>query len=273
MRPAWSWQFEPDTLQRIGSLGLPVPLTKDWAWGGADGAGVKVAVVDSGIDAAHPWVGRLAGAVAIEHDPHAESGVRLVDGEHADLFGHGTACAGIIRQVAPQAQLYSVRVLGEKLTGKGTVFAAGLRWAIDNGMQVVNLSLSTAKRDYFGLFHELADEAYFRRMMLVSAINNAPVPSYPSQYSSVFSVAAHERADPYRLDYNPSPPVEFGAPGIEVEVAWLGGATVQATGNSFAAAHVTGLITRILSKHPGLTPFHMKTILHALADNTGPSAA
>jgi subtilisin len=85
----------------------------------------------------------------------------------------------------------------------------------------------------------------------------------------VFSVAAHDGHDPFRFDYNPSPPVEFGAPGIDVEVAWTGGKTVVASGNSFAAPHIAGLIARILSKHPGLMPFQMKTILHALADNTG----
>jgi subtilisin len=267
MRPAWSWQFAPDVLARVQPVGLPAPITKDWAWQGADGAGVKVAVIDSGIDASHPAVSAVAGGVALEYDPDADDGVKKTEGSHSDLFGHGTACAAIIRRAAPACELYSVRVLGAKLTGKGLVFAAGLRWAIDNGMQVVNLSLSTGKKDYFGLFHELADEAYFRGVMLVSAVNNVVAPSYPSQYSSVFSVAAHDGTDPFRFDYNPSPPVEFGAPGIDVEVAWLSGATVEATGNSFAAPHLAGLVARILSKHPGLTPFQMKTILCALADN------
>jgi subtilisin family serine protease len=134
-------------------------------------------------------------------------------------------------------------------------------------MQVVNMSLSTSKREYFALLHELADEAYFHHLMLVSAVSNVAAPSYPSQYSSVFSVAAHDRADPLRFDYNPSPPVEFGAPGIDVEVAWRDGGTLRTTGNSFAAAHLAGVVARILGKHPGLTPFQMKTILHALADN------
>ncbi|HUH06615.1 MAG TPA: S8 family serine peptidase, partial [Egibacteraceae bacterium] len=52
-----------------------------------------------------------------------------------------------------------------------------------------------------------------------------------------------------------------------VEVAWLDGSTVRATGNSFAAPHIAGLVARILSKHPGLKPFQMKTVLHAIADN------
>ena len=266
MRLAWSWQFEPDALAVASPLRLPAAITRDWAWGGSTGAGVRVAVVDSGIDESHPAVGRVAGGVSITHDPDAQGGLRLVEGPHADLFGHGTACAGIIRRAAPDVELFSVRVLGERLTGKGMVFAAGLRWAIDHGMQVVNLSLSTGKQEYFGLFHELADEAYFRSVMLVCAVNNVQAPSYPSQYSSVFSVAAHAGTDPFHFDYNPTPPVEFGAPGIEIEVPWLGG-SIRATGNSFAAPHLAGLVARILGRHPGMTPFQMKTVLAALADN------
>jgi subtilisin family serine protease len=267
VKPAWSWQFEPETLQRITPLALPDGDIREWAWGGATGKGVKVAVVDSGIDGDHPLVGGISGGVAVEFDPEAEEGYRIVEGVTEDLFGHGTACAAIIRSLAPEAELYSVRVLGEKLTGKGVVFAGGLRWAIDDGMQVLNLSLSTGKRELFGMFHEIADEAYFRNMMLVSAINNVVAPSYPSEYSSVFSVAVHDDKDPFGFDYNSEPPVEFGAPGIEIEVAWKGGSTIEATGNSFAAPHIAGLAARILSKHPGLTPFQMKTILHATASN------
>jgi subtilisin family serine protease len=272
MKPAWSEQFDPDALHAIAALELPRPITKEWAWGESTGAGVKVAIIDSGIEVGHPAVGDVAGAVAIEYDPDAETLVRIIPGPHEDLFGHGTACAGVIRNLAPDCEIYSVRVLGERLTGKGVVFAAGLRWFIDNQMNVVNLSLSSGKRDYFDLFHELADEAYFRNVMLVSAVNNVPKPSYPSLYSSVFSVAAHERKDPFSLDYNPSPPVEFGAPGIDVEVAWSGGSRCLATGNSFAAPHIAGLVTRILGKHRGLTPFEVKTILRAVADNIVPYA-
>ena len=266
-KPAWSWQFESSTLKPATPLVLPPVISKEWAWGGSTGAGVKVAVVDSGVDATHPAVGEVAGGVALEFDPDAEDNVRRVEGPHEDLFGHGTACAAIIKHAAPKCELYSVRVLGTRLTGKGVVFAAGLRWAVDNGMHVVNLSLSTGKQDYFGLFHEIADEAYFHNVMLVSAVNNVPAPSYPSQYSSVFSVAAHDGKDPFRFDYNPAPPVEFGAPGIDVEVAWLNGSTIEATGNSFAAPHIAGLVAKVLGKHPGLTPFQMKTILCAIADN------
>lgn len=266
MKPAWSSHFEPGTLPDVTALPLDAPISRSWAWGGATGAGVRVAVIDSGVDPAHPAVGRLAGAVAIELDADAPHGVRVVPAE-GDMFGHGTACAGVIRSIAPDAELYSVRVLGRNLKGRGSAFAGGLRWAIEQGMHVVNMSLSTRKRDYFALFHELADEAYFRNIMLVCAVDNVQGPTYPSQYSSVFSVAAHSRDDPFGFDYNPSPPAEFGAPGIDVEVAWLDGSTLRATGNSFAAPHIAGLLARIRSKHRELTPFQAKTVLHALAGN------
>jgi subtilisin len=267
VKPAFSEQFDPGSLAPVTPLPTGSEITREWAWGGADGAGARVAVIDSGIDATHPAVGDVQGWVALEPDDAAPGGVRLVEGPHDDLFGHGTACAGIIRAAAPRCELYSVRVIGETLKGKGSVFAAGIRWAIDNRMQVVNMSLSSRKRDHFALFHELADEAYFRNMMLVCAINNVRAPSYPSEYATVFSVAAHMGKDPFVLDYNPSPPVEFGAPGIDIEVPWRGGATMRSTGNSYAAPHVSGLIARVLSKHPGLTPFQMKTVLHAVAGN------
>jgi len=271
LRPAWSDVFAPGALSRIAPLAGLGGIDKEWAWGGATGAGVDVAVIDSGVDARHPAVREVASAVALSYDPDAEDGVRMEFGPHEDLFGHGTACAGIIRRAAPECRIHSVRVLGERLTGKGLVFAAGLRWAIENGMSVVNMSLSTGRQDYFSVFHDLADQAYFAGVMLVCAMNNVPAPTYPSQYAAVFSVAAHDGTDPFRLDCNPKPPVEFGAPGIDLEVPWLDGGTIRTTGNSFAAPHIAGLVARILSKHPGLTPFEVKTVLRAVADNAQPA--
>jgi len=267
VRPAWSEQFDATLLAPVPRA-LPDAVSREWAWGGATGAGIDVAIIDSGIDGAHPLVGGVDSAVAFHFDPDADDQVAAETGPHDDLFGHGTACAGIIRRVAPQCRLHSLRVLGERLTGKGLVFAAALRWAIEHRMHVVNMSLSTGKSDYYAIFHELADLAYFNRVMLVCAVNNVPGPTYPSEYATVFSVAAHERKDPYGFDVNPVPPVEFGAPGIEVEVAWSNGRTITSTGNSFAAPHLAGLIALVLSKHPELTPSDMKAVLRAIADNS-----
>ena len=264
VRPAWSAAFTPDALQHIQPIAGLDDITPEWAWGGSTGAGVRVAVIDSGIDAGHPAVGGVQEFVAIDQ---IERNITVDDSPHDDAYGHGTACAGIIRQLAPDCEIVSIKVLGAGLMGKGPVFAAGLRWAIDHGINVCNLSLGSTKKEYAPLFAELADLAYFRNVALVCAANNLAVLSYPSLDAAVISVAAHDVHDPERFYYNPAPPVEFGAPGIDVRVPWKDGSWITATGNSFAAPHVTGLVTRILSKHPGLTLFQIKTILRALAAN------
>lgn len=271
IQPAWSDQFAPGTLREITPLEPLESITQEWAWGGSTGQGVRVAVIDSGIDAEHPAIGgRVEGYVAISQGPE---GLLYNPEPHGDVFGHGNACAGIIRSLAPDCDLYSIRVLGPGLSGQGAIFAAALRWAIEHEMHVCNLSLGTTRKDFFALLHELADQAYFRNVLLVTAANNMPIPSYPAMYASVISVAAHELKDPYLFYCNPQPPVEFGAPGIDVEVAWQRGGRITATGNSFAAPHITGIVARILGKHPGLNLSQMKVILRALAANRAGGAA
>jgi subtilisin family serine protease len=267
-RPAWTLTLGRDT-PRV----TPSPLLSSVTWAAAlgqgTGTGVRVAIVDSGIDNDHPAV---AGAVKGWAEPTIDEAgaVTYRPDPHEDLFGHGTACAGIIHRIAPDAALYSVRVLGPMLSGKGNVFAAGLRWAIEHDMHVVNLSLGTTKKDYFALFHELVDLAYFRGVILVTAANNMPVVSFPSLYSVVVSVACCEGSkgdDPLEFYVNPAPPVEFGAPGIDLQLAWANGGTITATGNSFAAPHITGVVARLLGTHPHLRPFEVKTVLRTLARN------
>jgi subtilisin family serine protease len=270
LRPAWSQQFTPETIQELLAQGPFAKITPEWAWANSTGKGIRVAVVDSGVEYDHPALGNsVCGGVIVEYDSKAKNNVRIkADDLPMDVSGHGTACAGIIHSIAPEAEIYSVRVLGRNMGGRAIQFAAGLDWAIENGMQVVNLSLSTSLEEYFGLFHDLADQAYFRNMNLVCAVNNIPEPSYPSLYSSVISVAAHEGKDPFTYYYNTNPPVEFGAPGIDIEVAWNKGEYLTCTGNSFAAPHIAGITALIRAKHPKLTPFQVKTVLLACAANT-----
>lgn len=272
--PAWSGAFMGDHLPAVFALPLPRP-TRDWAWGGSTGRGVRVAVIDSGVEDGHPRVGSVAGAVSVESDPEDDNAYIYASGPHEDLVGHGTACAGIIRDLAPDVEIYSVRVLGTNLRGKGSAFVAGVRWALDHDMHVVNMSLSSRSEQWFGPLHQLADDAYFKGTVLVCAANNVPGPTYPSQYAAVVSVAARPGDDAYAVAYNPHPPVEFGARGIDVDVAWSGGGSMVSTGNSFATPHVAGLVALMRAKHPWLTPFQVKTVLQgvslnaALANDTG----
>jgi subtilisin family serine protease len=270
LRPAYSQSFEPETLQSVTASGPIGAITRAWAWEGSTGKGVRVGIIDSGLEADHPALGgSVYGGVSVEYDEQAPNNVRFeAEEKPVDLFGHGTACGGIIHSLAPEAELYSIRVLGRDMKSRAVQFAGGIRWALENNIQVVNMSLSTNRDEYFALFHQLADDAYFKSMVLVAAVNNYPMASYPSLYASVFSVAAHEGTDPFTYYYNPSPPVEFGAPGINVRVAWLNGGYSISTGNSFAAPHIAGIVALIRARHPELTPFQIKTVLYACAANT-----
>ena len=263
--PAWSEPFVGERRAELARAGPFDSIDRDFAIGGSDGSGVRVAIVDSGVERDHPAVGgRLVSSLRVE--PTDEDPIVVEDPDAIDVVGHGTACAGIIHALAPAAELISVRVLGPDNRGKGTNFAAGLIWAIENGVTVVNLSLSSRSEELFGLFHELTDEAYFGNVLLVSAANNVPGPSYPSLFSSVVSVAAHDVADPWSWFYKPRPPVVFGAHGLDVDVAWRDGGRTVATGNSFAAPHIAGIAALIRSKHPTATPFEVKSMLAATAN-------
>ncbi len=267
--PAYSQQFTPDAIRQLVATGPLAGLTPEWAWGGSTGRGVRVAVVDSGIEHDHEAVGgQVRGGVIVEFDETAEDYVRIdPDDQSQDANGHGTACAGIIHALAPEAELYSVRVLGRNMRGRAVQFAAGLEWTVAQRIEVANLSLCTSHEEYIAMFHELTDDAYFKNVLLVAAVNNLPKPSIPSLYASLISVAAHAGHDPFTYYYNPSPPVEFGAPGIDVRLAWKDHQYMVGTGNSFATPHIAGIAALIRAKHPDLTPFQVKTVLWACAAN------
>ncbi|HTS72360.1 MAG TPA: S8 family serine peptidase [Gaiellaceae bacterium] len=264
--PAWS--LPADAAGRI-AIGVEWPerVTREWAFGGSTGKGVRVCILDSGVEAGHPAVGGLQGAIAVVKDEDGE--LEFLEDTEGDLCGHGTACAGIVHSLAPDASLHSVRVLGAGFKGSGSVLLGGLRWAVDQGFDVINMSLSTTKRHFAEVLHELADSAYFRRTVLVASAHNMPVESYPWRFSSVISVGSHEDPDPMTFFYNPSPPVEFFARGMNVEVAWLGGSTIRSSGNSFATPHVAGICALVMAKHPELTPFQLKNVLYLTANNVG----
>jgi subtilisin len=257
-----------DAVDRIALPGnWPERVTREWALAGATGKGVRVCILDSGVDGSHPLVGGLESAVAIS----LGEGDAVVASEDAegDVSGHGTACAGIVRRLAPEASISSVRVLGANFTGSGGVLLGGLRYAIEQGFDVINMSLSTTKKPFASVLHELADSAYFKRTVLVASAHNMPVESYPWRFSSVISVGSHEDPDPLAYYYNPNPPVEFFGRGVNVEVPWLGGRTLTVSGNSFATPHVSSICALILSKHPDLTPFQLKSVLYLTATNVG----
>lgn len=241
-------------------------------WAGRTGRGVRVAVVDSGIDTEHP---DLKGKVKESVEAVAEDGkIDFRPSTSGDQAGHGTACAGIIASVAPEVELYSVKVLGPKASGSGDMFLVGLDYAIKQKFRVINLSLGTTKRDFFAPLHDLLDRAYQSGCIVVSAANNLPYPSYPSIFSSsVVSVVKRSGGDPFNFGYRYGQVIEMVAPGVEVTTAWPGGGYRQLTGNSFACPYVVGIIALIVEAYPNLTPFQVKSILYTIAQRNREKAA
>jgi subtilisin len=254
-----------DPKEKKGALpNLWESITPDMVWNGRTGRGVRVAVVDSGIDADHQ---ALKGKVKDSVEAVVEEGrVTFKPSKTGDAAGHGTACAGIITSVAPEVELYSVKVLGANASGSGDMFLAGLDYAIKQRMQVINLSLGTTKPQYHGPLHDLLDRAYHSGCIVVAAANNLPQPSFPSIFSSsLVSVVKDNGTNPFKFSYRYGEVIEIVAPGVQVRTTWPGGGFRQLTGNSFACPHVVGIIALIMEAYPNLTPFQIKTILYAIA--------
>ena len=253
----------PETnFEGINARMLSFHPEKDWR--SATGRGVSVAVIDSGIDSAHPDLdGRVVDSVEARLD---NKKVVFDPSEAGDSAGHGTACAGIIVSIAPDAELHSIKVLGPGGLGDGMAFLAGLEWAIKQRYRVINLSLGTTKPQFFAPLHDLLDRAYQAGCIVVAAANNLPQPSFPSVFSSsLISVIKSEEKDPMKFGFHYGQVIELIAPGVNIRTAWPGGGYRNLTGNSFACPHIVGVIAKVLETHPGLTPFQIKSALYSIA--------
>lgn len=236
----------------------------DDSWRAATGKGVSVGVIDSGIDAEHP---DLAGRVFSSVEARVENKRIVFDpSDSGDSAGHGTACAGIIAGLAPDAEIHSIKVLGSGGLGDGQAFLAGLEYAVKQKHRVINLSLGTTKPQYFAPLHDLLDRAYLAGCVVVAAANNLPHPSFPSVFSSsLISVIKSEEPDPMKFGFRFGEIIELTAPGVNVKTAWPGNTHRNLTGNSFACPHIVGIIAMLLESYPDLTPFQVKSALYSIA--------
>ena len=230
------------------------------------GRGVRIAILDSGIEVDHP---ALAGMHLADDLAVVESGLRLitVPGEGRDVFGHGTAVAGILRSMAPEAEIGSIRVLGESLAARTAIILEGARQAIERGYHILNCSLGCGVPEHILKYKSWVDEAYLRGVHVVAACNNQDSgrPEWPGFFTSVLTVNMARTEANGELFYRPGHLVEFAARGVDVEVPWSGGATKKVTGSSFAAPRLAGMLACLLSEEPRITPSQAKTLFHRLA--------
>src|SRR5262245_39462219 len=139
---------------------------------------VRVAIIDSGVHVGHPHVGAVAGGVAFDDDG------RLHD-DYADRLGHGTAVAAAIKEKAPDAELYAVKVFDRTLGTRIRNLIAAIDWAAGEGMHVANLSLGTSKTEHEPALRDAVDRAAARGLVIVSARDEEGVRWLPGSLPGV----------------------------------------------------------------------------------------
>ena len=112
-----------------------------------------------------------------------------------DAVGHGTACAAIIKDLAPEAEVHSVKVIGANAKGSAEELVYGLKWCTENGMHIINASLGTLERRHRDIISDAVDEALINGVVVVAAANNGGHMAWPANLTSVLSVGADAMKD------------------------------------------------------------------------------
>lgn len=233
----------------------------------ATGKGIKVAIIDSGIDVSHPMLEGvcLSDDVAVSSDG---LGLQVIGGDGTDVYGHGTAVASLLKKEAPDAEIGSFRALDASNRSRSLIISECVHQAISRGYQVINCSFGCrGLARYVMDYKEWVDQAYLTGVQVVAACSNVDsgIREWPAYFPSVISVRGIDcrSGDFY---HRPGRMVSFLARGERVEVPWLEGSTKVETGSSYAAPIVSGKIARLLSICPDVDPALIKPLLANLAE-------
>ncbi len=252
-------------------------IDAEYAWSSSTGVGIKVAVMDTGIDLDHP---DLAVNVMGGYDT---TGVGYYDDDN----GHGTHCAGIIAAldneegvvgVAPQAHLYAVKVLDSGGSGYWSWIIAGLDWCVANNMQVASMSLGAKSGN--SALHDAIVIAYNKGVVIVSSAGNSgpgeDTVGYPAKYEEVIAVSATGNVYRYRkykilypdeiANYSSrGPEVDIAAPGTYILSTYVDAGYKEMSGTSMACPHVAGAVALMLATVDRAVPAD----LYSTADDFG----
>jgi hypothetical protein len=249
------------------------PFSRLWRCG--RGAGVRVAVVDTGVDASHPDLdGRVTAGVAFD-----DGGPRLGQGG-VDPNGHGTHVAGIIGAgdngigivgVAPQVTIVPVRALRSDFTHSSRDVARGITWAADEGVDVINASFGA--NDTSTAVRTATSYALSRGAVVVAAGGNAGptgVVRYPAGYPRVLGISAVGESGTLAPFSTRGPHIDLASPGTDIISTTPGGGWNWDTGTSMATAHVSGVAALVIGSRGRIGPAAMADRLMRTATDAGP---
>jgi subtilisin family serine protease len=232
------------------------------AWASTRGAGVKLAVIDTGIEKAHPdLAARLKGgwnAITKTED-------------YNDDNGHGTHCAGTIAAiddqqgvvgVAPEVDLYGVKVLDAGGSGTFDDVIAGMQWAVENRMQIASMSLG-ASRGNPALEDAVKAMEAAGVTLIAAAGNSGGAVGFPGGYEGAIGVAASDSRDNLARFSSRGPEVDLIAPGVAVKSTYVGGTYSSLSGTSMATPHVSGLAALYVARNPSAGPAAVRAALVA----------
>ncbi len=221
-------------------------INADLAWAITSGNHIKVAVLDSGIELLHP-----------DLKLNIKGGVNTINSKLSinDDYGHGTHIAGTIAAidnemgvigVAPNIDLYAVKVLNSQGDGYISDIIEGIDWCIRNGIKVVNMSFGTTMDSQ--ALHDAVIRANEAGVIQISASGNngGNINNYPAAYPEVLSIGAIDSTNNI-FTFSNTGKVDFVAPGVDIFSTYLNSDYLSISGTSMAAAHVTGIVSLMLS--------------------------
>ncbi len=233
------------------------------AWPYAQGKGVRVGILDTGIDLNHfDLKGNIKGGVNIL-SPNRQP---------RDDNGHGTHIAGTIGAVnndygvvgiAPQADLYAIKAFDRNGRANLSDIIRGINWAIDNKIQVLNMSFGFSEQS--SIFSDAIRKAYNKGIVLVAASGNDGkngTLDYPAQFNEVIAVSATTKEDTIAKYSNTGPNVDLAAPGDKIYSTWPGNSFRELSGTSMATGHVTGAVVLLLGQNRNISNEQVRRILN-----------
>lgn len=240
------------------------------SWDASRGAGISVAILDTGIDYNHP-----------DLRPNVKGAVSFVPGETPlDVNGHGTHCAGTVAAaingagvvgVAPAAHLYGVKVLSNAGSGNWSWLIAGIDWCIQRNIRVLSMSLGGGSAP--NALETICNTAFSKGLLLVAAAGNSGpnmnTVGVPGRYRSVIAVSAIDSGNNIANFSSRGPEVELCAPGVNVLSCKPGGGYQNMNGTSMACPHVAGGAAVVWGAHRFARNVEIWNLLADSADNLG----